>query len=55
LVDTWKGKNPEGKIIEKLGIEESTKVDIISIVFEGGARVKFPIRVLDEAKDILKI
>ncbi|NUJ98068.1 ribonuclease R [Candidatus Gracilibacteria bacterium] len=55
LVDTWKGKNPEGKIIERLGTEESTKVDIISIAFEGGARVKFPIRVLDEAKDILKI
>lgn len=55
LIDTWKGKNPEGKIIERLGTEESTKVDIISIAFEGGARVKFPIRVLDEAKDILNI
>jgi len=34
LVDTWKGKNPEGKIIERLGMEGNIKVDIISIAFE---------------------
>ncbi len=54
LVDAWKGKSPEGKIIERLGMEDNIKVDIISIAFEWGARVKFPIRVIEEAKSILE-
>lgn len=51
-ITSWKGKNPEGKIVEILtGIWED-KIDIMAIAYAGGARINFPERVKEEAKKV---
>ena len=49
-VYAWDKRNPAGKIVEILGNKKTRKIDILSLAVEGGARLKFPGKVLDEVR-----
>lgn len=47
---SWKGKNPEGKIVQILGKKRTFKMDIDALALECWAQLNFPDEVLQEAK-----
>jgi ribonuclease R len=51
---SWKGKNPEGQVVEVLWNGDETGLDVISIALEWGARTKFSEDIQKEADKVSK-
>jgi ribonuclease R len=51
---SWKGKNPEGEVVEIIGNTGDKGIDVISIALEGGARTKFAEALIKESEECIK-
>nr|MDD3720555.1 ribonuclease R [Candidatus Gracilibacteria bacterium] len=53
-ITKWSGKNPEGKIVDTIGKTGEKYVDVMAMAYEGGARPKFPPKLIETLKNMPK-